>query len=111
MRRPQWMVITAICLFLFPVFGNTIKTYRIRRVGTSPNFIALSPDGKTIYATSYGTDELLAVDLEQKVVTQSVVVGSSPLGLAVDETGETAFVACKDSGTVAVVDLGSFRVV
>ena len=44
----------------------------------------------------------------KKMVTQSVLVGSSPLGLAIDDEGNTALVACKDSGTVAIVDLKDF---
>jgi len=44
-------------------------------------------------------------------VTQNVYVGSSPLGLAIADQGKTALVACRDSGTIAVVDLKAFRVV
>jgi YVTN family beta-propeller protein len=108
---PGVLFILILLLFVLPALSGTIKTYRIRKIGKAPNFIALSPDGGTIYATSFGTNELLAVDLVQKIVTKSVEVGSSPLGLAITDDGKTALVACKDSGTVAVVDLAAFRVV
>jgi YVTN family beta-propeller protein len=97
-------------LFLLPVFSGPVKTYRIRKIGKAPNFIALNADGTRMYATSYGTGELLSIDLAKKIVTKSALVGTSPLGLAVSNQERTALVACKDSGTVAIVDLSSFRV-
>src|SRR5690606_30479668 len=76
----------------------------------APNFIALSPDGARLYATSYATDELLEVDLERNIVTRRVEAGGAPLGLALADGGKTALVACRDSGTVAMIDLDSFQV-
>jgi YVTN family beta-propeller protein len=112
MRRPQGIRLVLISLlFLLPVFASPVKTLRIRKVGKAPNFIALSPDGSKIYATSYGSNELLEISLAQKLVTRSLAVGESPLGLAITDQGKTALVACKDSGTVSFVDLEAFRVV
>lgn len=112
-RRHRYgiLIVLGCLLFLLPVFGIAVKTYHIRKVGKSPNFIALSPDGSKIYATSYGTDQLLEIDLAEKMVTRSVAVGSTPLGLAIDGQSKTAIVACKDSGTVTFVDLEAFRVI
>jgi YVTN family beta-propeller protein len=87
------------------------KTYRVKKVGEYPNFMALSPDGNTAYVTSFGTGDLIVVDLATKTVTGSVPVGSEPLGVALAEGGKTAFVACRQSGTIAVVDLAALRVV
>ena len=112
MRKSRGFVVVLISfLFLLPVFSGPVKTYRIKKVGKSPNFIALNADGTKMYATSYGSDELLSIDLEKKMVTKSILVGTSPLGFAISYQEKTALVACKDSGTVAIVDLPSFRVV
>src|SRR5512141_1048155 len=100
MKKLQGVLCVLVSLLcLLSGFSNPIETFRIRKVGTSPNFIALSPDGTKVFATSYGTNELVGISLARKMVTQSVLVGSSPLGLAIDDTGGTALVACKDSGT------------
>jgi len=57
MRQLRCILLVVVpMLLLLPAFGETIKTSRIRKIGKSPNFIALSPDGKKMYATSYGTD-------------------------------------------------------
>jgi YVTN family beta-propeller protein len=94
-----------------PVFGDGGASFRIRKVGKNANFIALSPDGAKIYATSYATGELIVVDLKQKIVVQSIDIGSSPMGLAIADQGKTALVACRDSGMVVMVDLESFKVI
>ena len=106
-----FLVVLLSLLFLLPVFSGPVKISRIKKIGKSPNFIVLSADGKTIYATSFGSDELLAVDLAKRIVTERTLVGSSPLGFAIAEQEKAALVACKDSGTVAVVDLTEFKVV
>jgi len=100
-----------LCLLviLLPSFGHARQTDRIKNVGTSPNFIALSPDGKRMYATSFGTDEFLGIDLSERVVDQKLKVGSAPLGFDLIDQGKTALVACKDDGIVTVVDLENFR--
>ena len=110
MGRQKGILSILLALLILPAFADEVSPLRIRKVGKAPNFIALSPDGAKIYATSYATDQLLEVDIAKQVVTRSVYVGSSPLGLAIAEEGKTAFVACRDSGTVVVVDLESFRV-
>jgi YVTN family beta-propeller protein len=111
MRRQQRVPICFLSVFILLALSYAGTTYWIKKVGKAPNFIALSSDSAKLYATSYGTGELLGVDLTQNIVTQSVNVGSSPLGLAIAEQDKTALVACRDSGTVAVVDLKAFRVV
>ena len=112
MRRLRGILfILVLILCLLPAFSDSIKTIRIKKIGTSPNFIALSPDGTKLYATSYGTDELLRISLDKKAITGSILVGSAPLGLAIADEGKTALVACKDSSTIAVVDLVNFKTV
>jgi YVTN family beta-propeller protein len=98
-------------IFLSPVFSQTKQTHKIKKVGKSPNFIALSPDGKRMYATSFGTDELVGIDLSDRIVDKSLPVGASPLGFALVEQGKIALVACKDAGVVTVVDLDKWHVI
>ena len=101
------------CILLFFVlsFGELAfgKTVHIRKVGESPNFVVLSPDGNYAYVTSWGTGELIEVDLNKRAVARSLVVGVAPLGIALGDGGKTAYIACKDTGTVAVVNLVSFN--
>jgi YVTN family beta-propeller protein len=112
MMKPLRRVLVSVpfaLILLAP--GYSGADYWIKKVGKAPNFIALSPAGSKLYATSYATGKLLGVDLNQKAVTQSVHVGAAPLGLAIADQGKIALVACRDSQTVSVVNLEAFRVV
>ena len=111
MRGRRKIIFIFLLACWMPLFGSPPKSYRIRKVGKSPNFITLNSEARKLYATSYNSDELLGIDLDKKVVTQSVVVGEHPMGFAITDQGKTALVACKDSGTVAIVDLETFRVI
>jgi YVTN family beta-propeller protein len=111
MKKIPCIAIGFLSVFILLTPGYSAKTSRIKKVGKAPNFIALSPAGGKLYATSYATGELLGIDLTKNSVTQKVYVGSSPLGLAIADEGKTALVACRDSGTVSVVDLAAFRVI
>lgn len=104
------ILILILLIFLSPVFSQTKQTFKIKKVGKSPNFIALSPDGDRIYATSFGTNELIRVNLSEREVDRNLVVGASPLGFALAEQGRIALVACKDAGVVTVVDLENWLV-
>jgi YVTN family beta-propeller protein len=104
-------LLLVVMLFMAPVWAAGPKLARIKKVGESPNVIALSPDNSKIYATSYITNELLEISVAQKVVTRSLLVGSHPIGLALVDLGKTAIVACKDSHAIIFVDLESFRII
>jgi YVTN family beta-propeller protein len=107
MRRRR-IVFIFLLAFLVPLFGG--PAYRIGKLGKAPNFIALNPNGM-LYATAYNSDEFLGVDLNRKVVTQRVAVGEHPMGFAIGDHGKTALIACRDAGTIEIVDLEQFRIV
>src|SRR5512147_2081875 len=99
MRKIHCIALTSFLLLLVPAFA---KTFSIKKVGEYPNFLALSADGKFAYVTSYGTGEMLEVDLKQRLVTRAVAVRTAPLGIALGDGGKYAYIACRDTGTVAV---------
>ena len=101
----------SVLLILFPIMSKAEQEYRITKVGKSPNFLALSADGKRVYATSFGTNEFLEIDISKRMVIRKVLVGESPLGFALAEQEGIALIACKDAGSVSVVDLKEFKVV
>jgi YVTN family beta-propeller protein len=108
MKRRSFLL-PLILLVLLPLLFGAGQVYRIKNVGTSPNFISLSHDGKRIYATSFGTDEFLGISLSERAVDRRLKVGTAPLGFDLVARGNLALVACKDSGVVSVVDLEHFQ--
>ena len=53
------------------------------RVGERPWGIALSPDGKTLYAANGRSDDVSMIDLESKKEVGRIKVGGSPWGVEV----------------------------
>jgi YVTN family beta-propeller protein len=98
-----------MALALAPVFGAS--PVRINKVGKAPNFFALSQDGSKAYVTSYADGRFLEVDLQRRVVSRSIILGGSPLGLAIADGGKLALIACRDAGVTTVVDIDGFKII
>src|SRR5207247_3393432 len=81
-----WAATAGAAVGLAAALAGQARVFRIKKVGEYPNFIALSGNGRVAYVTSFGTGELLALDLGEKKVVRSVPVGDEPLGLAVVES-------------------------
>lgn len=74
-------------------------------LGGLPQAMALN--GNLVYVVDIDTDTLRRVDLTTTQVTDVVTLatGAAPTDLAVDSTGEVAWIACPGDDTVIVVDL------
>jgi YVTN family beta-propeller protein len=88
---------------------------------SSPDGIAVSPDGQTMYVSDSGkADQIITgvdsqgvgntvsvIDTATGAVTGSVTVGNAPAGVAFSPDGTTAYVANSQDSTVSVVDVAS----
>jgi len=79
-------------------------------VGFFPRGLAVSPDGKTIYATLPKNQMVAAIDAESGKVLSTVRVGSYPTRLVIAPDGRSLFVANEGEASIAVVDLASATV-
>jgi serine/threonine-protein kinase len=75
-------------------------------IGSSPRNIALSADGKRLYATNRDDDTVSVVDTatDEVIETMHVGKGSGPEGIALTPDGRTSFVVDNDASAVAVID-------
>ena len=77
------------------VASNTAGT-PISGVGTSPNQIAITPDGKTAYVTDNGSNKVYPIALPAGTVGSPISVGGigvTPLGIAITPDGTKAYTA------------------
>jgi YVTN family beta-propeller protein len=99
------------------------------QVGRAPNYIAVSPDGKTAYVTNFGnfTDlgagTVSVIDTAKSAVVNTIQVGPSPQGVVFAGDGKRAYVArahrpagsggapAGSDGAVVVVDTENHSVV
>lgn len=70
----------------------------------SPNELAMSPDGRTLYALCEKSDELLVVDTTTSSVVKRVPVGHVPRGLWVSADGAQIYVTDSWNDKVSVID-------
>lgn len=80
------------------------KTYH------SPLSLAVSPDGKTLYASDPTSESLAVLDTAGKTKRGEIPLEGVPRGVALSADGRTLYVAERDAGTVAVVDTAKSEV-
>lgn len=90
--------------------GGTLWDLLTRPRYRSPLNLAVSADGRRLYATGSQGDSLLVVDLEARQLLREIPVGSRPHGVVVSDSG-LAYVSNEGSDSVAVIDLGAGRVI
>ncbi|MFD4586125.1 MULTISPECIES: beta-propeller fold lactonase family protein [unclassified Streptomyces] len=75
-------------------------------VGKSPGGVAVSPDGRWVYATTYYDPAAVSVTdtATHRTVGSPIPVGDKPQGVAVSPDGRRVFVANSASDSVSVID-------
>ena len=98
---------------LFAIFGgalpSTAAPQEPAQVAQEPAYLnpielQVSPDGKTLYVVSEGTNSLLRVDAPSGRITGRVKVGRKPKGIAASPNGKTLYVANEWGDTISEID-------
>ena len=71
---------------------------------------AATLDGKWLLMTVPGKNEIQVMDLKTMKVARSVETPADPEEVIVEPDGKRAWVSCPNSGLVAEIDLGSWKV-
>ncbi len=82
-------------------------------VGTHPDAIAITPNGKTAYVVNFGSDNVTPIDTSTDTAGASgtwISVGSEPDAIAISPDGDTAYVANSGDGTVSKIALSTGQV-
>lgn len=84
-------------------------------VGSAPEGVAITPDGRRAFVSNIDEDSISYIDLAKRVVDRVVSIGpgdvAAPRGIAVSPDGARLYVAKSGQGAVAVVDVASGAVV
>jgi len=90
-----------------------LRVDRTLRVGEHPVAIALNPKKAEAYVLNRpegGDGSVSVIDTEKNAVVATIPAGRGAAGIAVDPTGNAAYVANAGSNTVSVLDLTARRV-
>lgn len=111
--------------FVFVASGNgTIRTFSIdlaaatlgtpttTTAGAVPAFLALSPNGHHLFAIDANKNTVLSFTVDRQTgaltkLDEHATGGNGPAHVSVDQTGKWVFIAHYESGTYAVVGVGS----
>jgi YVTN family beta-propeller protein len=72
-----------------------------------PHGLVVTPDGRTVFASSDGDSKVSVIDTSTDTVTKSIEVGKSPHGLAITPDGKTVLAAVFGANAVAFIDAAS----
>ncbi|QKG52261.1 bifunctional YncE family protein/alkaline phosphatase family protein [Hymenobacter sp. BRD67] len=89
---------------------KTGRTLRRVKLGYEAYGCLLSADNKTVYATLWGGDKLLAYDRATGRIRATLATGSHPNELIQSRNGRYLFVANANDNSVSVVDVKSWKV-
>jgi YVTN family beta-propeller protein len=75
-----------------------------------PRYVAISPDGTTLYVTQNHAGTVMAIDLATRKVEARIAVGGSPWQIAVSPNGKTVYVAVQSPNSVVAINATSDQV-
>ena len=86
--------------------------YRVIKVGSEPNKMALSPDGLRLYVANGDSDSVSVIDTDRETVIRTISLrrpgyryfGANPNSIAVSPDGEILYVTLGGENAIAVVD-------
>jgi YVTN family beta-propeller protein len=82
-------------------------------VGTHPDAIAVTPNGRAAYVVNFGSDDVTPIDTATDAAEPAgswIPVGSEPDAIAISPDGDTAYVANSGNGTVSKIALSTGQV-
>jgi len=87
------------------------KLLRKIHVGSDPEDIGVSADGKKLYASNEDVGTATVLDIASGKVEHIIPMGGEPEGVAVSPDGKFFYVTCETDGEIYVVDTKDFKVI
>jgi YVTN family beta-propeller protein len=101
---PTAFVANSASASVIPVSLVTGKAGRAIRVGSDPEAIAATPDGRTVYVVNSGSGTVTPIDTSTEKPGASIQMGRDPAAIAVTPDGTIAYVVNTGSDTVTPID-------
>ena len=90
-----------------PIYLATGKAGTPIRVGSGPDAIAITPDGKTAYVTNGSDNTVTPIHLATGTAGTPIKVGEEPYAIAITPDGKTAYVTNNLGNTVTPIHLAT----
>ena len=106
-RQPVAWVANYASATVTPVNLVSRKAGQAIDVGTDPQAIVATPDGRTVYVANGGSGTVTPISTATDRAAPPIGVGTDPVALAVTPDGRTVLVANEGSDTVTPVDVAT----
>ena len=80
------------------------------KVGDSPTYIAVSPDGRLLFVTNFASDEISVIDSATYRTIEKFYGGYEPVGIAITPDADKLFVTNLAGGLVKVIDAKTYEI-
>jgi YVTN family beta-propeller protein len=103
---------TALLLLLGLTSLSAARLSEIKKikVGDSPTYAAMSPDGRLLFVANFASDEISVIDTATRRTTKEFYGGHEPVGIAVTPDGNKIFVTNLAGGLVKVIDARTYEI-
>ena len=108
-RQPVAWVANYGSATVTPVNLASRKAGKAIPVGTDPQAIVVTPNGRTVYVANGGSGTVTPIEVATGRAGPPIRVGTDPVALAVTPNGRTVFVANQGSGTVTPIEVATGR--
>jgi YVTN family beta-propeller protein len=108
-RQPVAWVANYGSATVTPVNLTSRKAGKAIGVGTDPQAVVVTPNGRTVYVANSGSGTVTPIDTATGRAGPPIPVGTDPVALAVTPNGRTVYVANSGSGTVTPIDTATGR--
>lgn len=89
---------------------NTVTTLIPTGFGSQPYYVALSPDGNTLYAACSASNTVLAISTATNKVISTITVGNHPICITVSPDGQKLYVTNFNDQTISVINTASYAI-
>jgi len=112
MRLKTWLAILALAVILSQIaFTASTRSADSPALKHASSAIAITPDGAILLAVNPDSNSLTLVDTANRSVLAEISVGVDPRTVAVDDTGQRAYVANRGNDCISVVDLSATQII
>jgi YVTN family beta-propeller protein len=106
-RDPVAWVANYASATVTPVNLTSRKAGKAIPVGTDPQAIAVTPNGRTAYVANGGSGTVTPINTATDRAGPAIAVGTDPAALAMTPDGRTLYVANEGSDTVTPIDIAT----
>lgn len=96
--------------FVYQVNTRTLAIERVIKVGSTPKYLACTPDGRQVLVSNWCSGDLSVIDTELGVELQRVPLGNYPRGIAIDSKSRYAYVSVMGDDRIARVKLSDYSI-